>query len=373
MRPNHSSHPLGFARAACTYWSTVYPAVCRELSRLRARAIAIPDPSLRSLALAALEKRGNMEGAAAFATFALRSRRLAVLRAAVSFQAAYNHLDMLCEQPSFDRVEFARSRHLALLGAFGGPGGTDGEEDGGYLAGLLRDCRSALSELPSYDAVAPAALRAAERVVDFQSYNRGFAHTDHAALERWARAATPERSGLCWWETAAAGGSSLGVHVMLLLAASESVGATEVEAVEGAYFPYISALHSLLDQLVDIEEDAGSGQRNLIGYYAHAHEAAERMAWLASRSLECACLLDPPARHSLILAAMAAFYLASPSAFAGEASVVSGAVLRVLGPLVLPPLVLFRVRGVVAGVRPSRALRRSHAGARMADPACVNG
>src|ERR1700727_3816235 len=56
-----------FAAMALRYWPTIYPSVARELSCWRERAAQIADPLLRGIAEAALEKRGNMEGAALFA------------------------------------------------------------------------------------------------------------------------------------------------------------------------------------------------------------------------------------------------------------------------------------------------------------------
>jgi tetraprenyl-beta-curcumene synthase len=360
-----------FARAALGYWAGVFPAVCRELRHWRARAERIPDPALRRLALEALAKRGNMEGAAAFATFAPRAHRRAVVRATVAFQAAYNHLDVLSEQPPFggqageSPFENARRLHQALLAALDpsaphvahyalqgdGPG-----DDGGYLAAMVDACRAALAELPSYPAVASAARRAAERVVSFQSLHRGYAQGDHEALERWARAETPAGADLRWWETAAAAGSSLGVHVMIATAAARSVEKAHVDALEHAYFPWIGALHSLLDQLIDTAEDARTAQRNLLGYYGTPREAAERMSRLARRSLEHAGALPPSGRHPLIVAAMASFYLSTPDASEPGAQPVSRAVLEAIGPLASPPMAVFKARR--AAERVCRAGRR---------------
>ena len=44
--------------------------MCIHIARWQRLAQRIPDPELRRLALAALAKRGNIEGAAAFAAFA---------------------------------------------------------------------------------------------------------------------------------------------------------------------------------------------------------------------------------------------------------------------------------------------------------------
>jgi tetraprenyl-beta-curcumene synthase len=278
---------------------------------------------------------------------------------------------MLSEQPGADRVEQARGLHQALLAALSPdvalPTVPDGRGecargwpsrssrvpaalDGGYLQSLVADCRRATAELPAYAAVAPAARRAAERVVAFQSYNRGYAGGDHEALERWAREATPAGSGLRWWETAASGGSSLGVHVMLAAAASRLVGVDEMDALEHAYFPWIGALHSLLDQLVDVEEDRRTGQRNLIAYYASESDAAQRMGWLAQRALERARELSPPSRHALVAAAMASFYLSAPGARAPAALPISDAVLDAFGSRARPALAVFKARGIAGRV-----------------------
>lgn len=150
-----------------------------------------------------------------------------------------------------------------------------------------------------------------------------------------------------WWETAASGGSSLGVHVTIAAAADAEIDQAQVDALERAYFPWIGALHSMLDQLIDVEEDAQAGQNNLIELYGSTQEAAARMGMLAERALECARALEPRHRHELIVAAMASFYLAAPEARVGEAAVVSRAVLEVFGELARPGMAVFRGRRAV--------------------------
>ena len=350
-----------FARATRTYWGSVFPQVSRELETWRVRARAIPDPALRAQALEALGKRGNMEGAAAFATFVPREQRAAVVRATVAFQTAYNHLDTISEQSSAIGPAQVRVMHEALLaalacaspGTWSGRGGSvesghDHERqihppknnEDGYLQALVETCQEALSELPSYAVVAPAARRAAERVVSFQAFNQH----ERGDMEQWGRAQTPPGSALRWWETAASGGSSLGVHAMIAAAAEPGIGQAYVDALERAYFPWIGALHSMLDQLIDIEEDARTGENNLIELYGSPAQAAERMAMLAGRALECARALEPRHRHELIVAAMASFYLSAAEARVGEAAVVTRAVLDVFGGLAWPALAIFRAR-----------------------------
>jgi tetraprenyl-beta-curcumene synthase len=385
MGPDRVASLAAFARATQSYWTSVFPRVSRELGHWRERALAIPDPALRAQALQALSKRGNMEGAAAFATFAPRARRGAVVRAAVAFQSAYNYLDTLSEQPSPAPLANSRRLHEALLVALACPREWDpsalqpdyyehhcsnrrGRGDGGYLAALVDACRGALRELPSYPAVAPAARRAAERVVSFQAFNTGEVQGDREAMERWGRTQmgipeghtageqTPPGIDLRWWETAASGGSSLGVHVMIAAAADPAIEPGQVDALENAYFPWIGALHSMLDHLIDAAEDARTGQRNLIDLYASPEQAAERMSLLAERALACARTLPPPHRHELIVAAMASFYLSAPEAQEGEALPVTRAVLEAFGPLATPAMAVFKARRTAE--RASTAMRR---------------
>ena len=156
------AHAVSFAGAARRYWLGVFPGVCRERRRRRTRALEIPDPLLRRVALDAQRKWGNVEGAAAFAAFTPRRRRAAAARAMTCFQAAYNYLDMLGEQPSADPVANGRRLHSALLAALDPDYAPHLDyyehnlqrDDGGYLTEILDSCRAALVTLPSYLAVA---------------------------------------------------------------------------------------------------------------------------------------------------------------------------------------------------------------------------
>jgi Protein of unknown function (DUF2600) len=169
--------------------------------------------------LRALRKRGNMLGAALFAVLAPRRRRSEVVRALVAFQAAYNYLDTLAEQLTSDPVGNCRRLHNALLLALQPEAaqrdyyaGYPRCDDGGLLNAMVEACRGSLRVLPSNVFVADPVQRAAARIVDFQSLNLGVRQGAVDGLERWARSSTPPESGLRWWETAAAGGSSLVVQ-----------------------------------------------------------------------------------------------------------------------------------------------------------------
>ncbi len=353
-----------FVRAAVVYWMDVFPRVCLHIARWRRLARRIPDPVLRRLAFEALAKRGNMEGAAAFAAFAPRKHRGEATLAASAFQSAYNLLDLLGEQPSTNPVLDGHRLHEALIYAVTPPGGPtlpgddSGEatvtsldwyehhpqrEDGGYLEALLQECRTAFAALPSHNLVESQAQAAAARIVAFQSLNLSEAQGDHAALERWASEATPPGSGLRWWETAAAAGSSLGVHVLIAAAARSRLDPTEVSALSDAYFPWIGGLHSLLDNLIDKREDEAAGHRSLVEYYG-PQRTAERMRWLATQAARAARELPHSARHLVILAAMIGNYLSTTEAHSRELRPVSDSVLETVGELRRPTMLVFALR-----------------------------
>jgi tetraprenyl-beta-curcumene synthase len=354
-----------FALAAVRYWLIVFPSVCRELRRLRQSAGEIPDPVLRVLALDALADRGNIEGAAAFAAFVPPARRDAVVRGLVSFQAAYNYLDMLAEQPNADAIDNGYLLHQALVVAVDPDAShvsyyerCPWHEDGGYLTRMVEECRAALQELPSYGSVAPAARRGAVRIAAFQSMHLSRSQGDHEALERWARAETPAGMGLQWWETAASGGSSLGVFALIALAAQRAVAGEDAAAVEDAYFPWIGALHSLLDNLVDRCEDEQAGQRSLVGYYASTEDAAAHMKRLAVRGTALARSLRHDPRYTIVLAAMTSYYLSMPEAAEPDVLPISRELLAVMGGPVRSALAIFKVRRLVDRLRRRAPVRK---------------
>jgi tetraprenyl-beta-curcumene synthase len=317
----------------------------------RTQAVKISDPVLRAHALEGLSKRGNLEGAALFAVLAPRGRRREAVRALVAFQTAYNYLDKLSEQMSGDPVANGRQLHQALLVALD-PAATHPDyyalypqsQDSGFLRELVDTCRTALARLPSRAAVSAAAAAAAARIVAFQSFNLTKYQGGYEALESWARQQAPDSLGLQWWQIAAAGGSSLAVHALIATAANDDVQQQDVEAIEAAYFPWICALHSLLDSLVDVAEDELAGQRNLLSYHANSEQASCAMEALAQRATDAASSLPDELHHRVILTAMVSHYLSSLETSTPEARAIAESVAGAVGPLLSPTLRLFKAR-----------------------------
>jgi tetraprenyl-beta-curcumene synthase len=353
VRRNRNVSIFTFAHAARRYWLSVFPYFVCELRRWQARAGAIDDPVLRGLALDAMRaKRRSLEGAVAFAAFVPPSAQRPVIAALSAFQVIFDYLDTVSEQPNADPIRNGRQLNRALLSALD-PGEACCDYyahhrqggDGGYLDALVQTCRSSLAELPSYRAILAPVRRAAERIITYQSLNHGDSAQSHAAFARWANAETCPSTGLRWWETGAAAGSSLGVLALISATADPTLTARETHALDDAYYPWIGALHTLLDSLVDRHEDTTTpGHRSLIDYYTSPAEAAARLEMIAMQAVRRAALLPHAYNHAMILAAMACFYLSEPQASAPDARLAKKQVLSSLGALAIPTMAVLRAR-----------------------------
>jgi tetraprenyl-beta-curcumene synthase len=400
-RNERAALAVTFTGAAARYWLNIHPHVRRELRHWRDRARAIPDPVLRRLALTTQrQERGNLEGAAAYAVLAPRSRCVCVVRALVAFQAIYDYADTLAEQPSADPVGNGRELHRALASALH-PGAehTDyyahslQKDDGGYLRELVEACRGAFAALPAHASLAAPAQAAVARIVAFQALAHGGdgdqgdqGHESHEddegdrdheghegdegdqdheghegdeggqtdagrALSRWAAGQIPRETELKWWETAAGAASSLVVLALIAAAAEPSVRDRDGAAIERAYFPWIGALHLLLDSLIDRADDVRAGRHSLVEHYASPRELADRLQAITVQALRAVQALPSSAEHELILAAMVSFYLSQPAARTPAGAPAKAEILATLGERATLTMWLFRLRGGRRGRR----------------------
>lgn len=340
-----------FALTVARYLTLVLPQVRAELAHWRRAAEQIPNLSLRSSAQQALAKRGNIEGAALFATLAPAAHRRETVRALVAFQSAYNYLDALSELPSEEPRANGEQLHQALLTALA-PGAkhpdyyalNPARGDGGYLESIVDACATAVDSLPSFTLLAPTARSAAARIVDFQALNLNEHQGGRHALEQWASELTPSTNGLAWWETAAAAGSSMSVHALIAAAAEPRLDPQDARDIDRAYYPWVGALHSLLDSLVDRREDHERAQRSLLEHYHSPAGTAISLSTLARRATEAIRRLPNPRAHRVIVTAMCSYYLSAPECDTAEAHAVTPALTLTLGMPLRVAIVMFRAR-----------------------------
>jgi len=345
------------------YWTVIFPQARRELRAWAANAERIADPRRREHAMRKLRSEGVVaEGAAAFATLTGWRACRHVVRACVAFEVMYDYVDALGEQPGEDVLALNRGLHAALDAALRPHAPLDerpervaphGDDD--YLLALVTACREAVRELPAYAAAQAPLHRLAVRAAEAQSLHHAATDADGvAAFERWA-VGQSQLGALHWWELAAAAGSPLGIFALLALAGRRGFGPDAALAVERAYFPWIAALSWLLESLVDQDDDAADGVCNYVAFYGQPQSAARRLLTIAERALADARGLPRAARHTVLLAGMAALYLSD----AGAAEhLAADAVRKQIGGVVALLLRVLRLRRWVADVRRDAASRR---------------
>jgi tetraprenyl-beta-curcumene synthase len=336
-----------FLLATQRYWIAVFPSARREIRRWRERAETIPDATLRALALDTLEtKWGNLEGAAAFAVFVPRTKRLTVARAALTWQAIYDFADTLTEQPCREHAANAHRLHGALLVAV--TPGTPHEDyyahhlhhdDAGYMTALVDASRTALLTLPRFRTIHDLVHLNARRIVRYQT-----CISQPSDFAEWARTVTPSDTTLRWWELGAACGSSMGIFALIAAAADPELRWHDAAAIERAYFPWIGSLHTLLDSLVDHHDDLLAGQHSLVRHYSSPEAAAERLHIIATEAVRRAWTLTDGPRHALLLAGMTSLYLSSRAASAPYARPSTERILDTIGGLGMPAMVVLGVR-----------------------------
>jgi tetraprenyl-beta-curcumene synthase len=358
MRPRRASttRELGaLLSAGVEYWLTIYPRARREIRRCRRRALAIPDPTLRAHAVHKLTaERLNPEAAAFFAVLAPRRRRGALVRLMVDFQIAYDYLDSINEQPDTAALRNGLQLHRALSDVVGSPldaaAAAAGDyylhhpqrDDGGYLDELVGSCREILGTFPSTPEIAPVLARAIERCGEAQSRNHAVLVEGDDQLIAWADSQV-DCPGYLWWELVAAGISCLAIHA-LFAAAAGATTREQAHRIDAAYYPPVCAISALLDSLIDERSDACGTNHSFVGHYRTRALVERRFAAIAGEARALSNRLANHARHAIILAGIASFYLSAPEARSARARVAAARTLECLGASTTPMVAVMRWR-----------------------------
>lgn len=335
-----------------TYWLTIAPLARREIRRWKRHAQSISDPMLRRHALGKLSDESlNPEAAAFFAVLAPITRRPQLVRLIVAYQAMYDYLDAVNEEPFLSPLRYGLQMHSALIDTVQLQQVSRAcyildphHNDNGYLNALITTCREVLSGFPSRVALTPILITAAERCAEAQARNHAVSIEGYQQLIDWSESRSPRSSGYQWWELAAAGISCLAIHALFAAAANPQTSSCEAQTIDTAYFPPICAISALLDSLIDLTDDTDTINHSFAAHYTTNGYAAERYAAIISDANEQLSELTHAPRHRVVLAGIIGYYLSDPQAGAKFAHTVRARAIVAASPVIWPILAVMRVR-----------------------------
>lgn len=337
------------------YWLTVWPCVRVDLIRWRTRALAVPDPDLRGIALGKLaDERFNSELSATLATLAPTRARSRTSNAIVSLQLAYDLLDGITERPLADQVEDGMALHRPFIEAFA----PDREHrtaaraplDGDYLHSLASTTGERGHTLPCRQAIAATAQSGASRCAEAQVRL-------HAAAQQPADASAdpPSQTQEAPELLAGASASVLCLHALLAASANPATTVEDAKRLDDLYLS-IGAI-TMLDSIVDAEQDLLTGQRSWVQQFQSPEEMGARLAAVAQTALARARVVPRTAHHVITLAGAIAFYASAPSAETELGRSVVGCLREQLGGLLGPPMLVMRLWRTAKRIRRLPAAR----------------
>jgi tetraprenyl-beta-curcumene synthase len=353
MKPLRIPNPrdaLALLTTGITYWLTIAPTARSELRRWKRYARSIPDPVLRGHALGKLSNEAlNPEAAAFFAVLAPKTSRSRLVRLIVAYQAMYDYLDAVNEEPTSSLSDGLQLHRVLLDTVQFQRTSTDyythhpQNNDGGYLDALINTCRDALDIFPSRVALTPALITAAKRCGEAQARNHAVLIEGYDQLIDWSEKQA-RGSEYLWWELAAAGISCLAIHALFAAAATPKTTAHEARSIDAAYFPPVCAISALLDSLIDLPHDADTINHSFAAHYTSSSHAAERYAAIIADAEEQLSGLWHARRHRIILAGITGYYLSAPEAQTTFAHTVATRAIRAASPVIWLILAVMRIR-----------------------------
>jgi tetraprenyl-beta-curcumene synthase len=349
---------LALGRIKLRYWLSVAPIVRAELRRWHECARAIEDPVLRALALAKLEQEGfNAEAAAMLATLAPRRRRRHAVAAIVAIELLYDYLDGLTEslagEPTQDGRQLFRAFTDAVTPALAPRGDYyrhHSRHEDAYLQPLVTSARRAIRRLPATGTLSVLLRRSAARGAQAQLHIHAGAGSSPAVAQRWAERQAAGTS-LGWRELlAGAACSVLTVHALIAAAGDRRTTYAQGLEIEQLY-KLVSVLPTLLDSVVDHDEDTRDRHPSYVDRYESQEILAERLAAVSADALARARVAPHGADHVMVLVGVVAYYASAPGADSDFARPLIRDVCRQLRPLVRPTLAIMHAWRMLKRIR----------------------
>lgn len=298
------------------YILSVLPKVNRLLKQWSSIALCCPEPELRLQAMASLKNKAfHCQGGAVFAVDG-QSCDQDLLGLIIAYQTLCDYLDNLCDRAGQTDGRAFRQLHQSLVDALD-PGLSPSNyyeyfhlhDDGGYIEALVAECRRQVLLLPSYSLVRDDILRLTGWYCELQVRKHLSWDVREKELQDWVAGSLPPFPGLLWNELAAATGSTLAVFALFKLAGREHLNRELVDKTLQAYFPWICALHILLDYFIDQQEDRVGKDLNFTFYYSSELQMMNRLKTCVHEARCCAASLPESIFDITVVEGLLAMYL----------------------------------------------------------------
>jgi len=295
----------------------VQPVTHARLRQWKERAQKIPDPELRSQALASIAaKTFHCEGGSLYGLLAGEQYKEAI-KFIVAYQTISDYLDNLCDRSTSQDPEDFRALHESMIQALTPDAPLTAyyrfrreQNDGGYLAALVQACREVLNHLSNYQMGAAAVRELASVYVDLQVHKHVRKDERLPRLQAWFAGYKKDLPEMDWYEFAACTGSTLGIFCIVSQLFNPSSTGELAIRIKNAYFPWVQGLHILLDYLIDQEEDRNSSDLNFCSYYENSEHLSCRLSHFYNQAQTSVANLPDAKFHQLITRGLLSIYLA---------------------------------------------------------------
>ncbi|UOQ87573.1 tetraprenyl-beta-curcumene synthase family protein [Gracilibacillus salinarum] len=300
-------------------YQKIFPQVSRELKYWKQRASNIPNPELRTQALASIDdKKFHCQGGGVYSLLAGDKWQDAV-QFIVAYQTISDYLDNLCDRSTSLDPEDFRMLHLSMEDALSPENDVkeyyqfrDERDDGDYLKDLVRTCQNVLCNIPNYILFQRQMIQLESLYSDLQVHK----HVEHderiPRLETWFQQHQNRWPMLSWYEFSACTGSTLGIFCMVSYGLSNQMTDELAKQIFDSYFPFLQGLHIMLDYFIDQEEDKEEGDLNFCNYYADEAELEKRLVYFVEQTNKHVQELPDRSFHEMVQHGLVGLYLADP-------------------------------------------------------------
>lgn len=300
-------------------FKNIFPQVTTELTYWKQRAQEIPNKELREQALASINtKKFHCQGGSVYSILAGENWKEAI-RFIVAYQTISDYLDNLCDRStSLDPTDF-RMLHQSMEDALLSEREVqnyycyrEDQDDGGYLAELVKTCQESLKSYAEYPLIREYLVQLENRYSDLQVHKHVEEQDRIPRLKKWYQSHKDDFPTLTWYEFSAASGSTLGIFCLVSYMMDGKMTAELADQIFSGYFPYMQGLHILLDYYIDQEEDLMEGDLNFCSYYENEQTMKERLLHFAEQTNNHVKQLPDHYFHEMVHNGLVALYLADP-------------------------------------------------------------